>query len=219
VTLLVTIAQFAKRRSAFTKWLIERGSAIEKITNPYEVLRFTTPEGVGIIYKNGNGQITSWQGGAAEAGEAPATAEERLETLIEAAENLLLGGVAETGQPRVGVANGTNLVGLIDEAEALALPVVCLDALLQRRVVQVAEGAEHDGEAVALGAIGVEPKLVADYHAAGFRSGSSGSLVKNPPSVNARGGFALRTTTRRAPQPKRRRRIPLSPQGGSPLRR
>ena len=62
-----TADQFAKKRAAFKKWLVARGSSIEKPTNPYEVLRFTTPEGVGVIYRNGYGVITSWMNGAKEA--------------------------------------------------------------------------------------------------------------------------------------------------------
>jgi hypothetical protein len=54
--------------------------------------------------------------------------------------------------------------------------------------------------AVASGAIGVEPKLVADYHAAGFRSGSIGSSVKNASQAakpSARSHFVPLAETKR----------------------
>ena len=69
-----TVEQFAKKRAAFKKVLIARGSSIEKPTNPSEALRFTTPEGVGVIYQNGSGYITSWQNGADRAWDAYAGA-------------------------------------------------------------------------------------------------------------------------------------------------
>lgn len=55
---------FEKRWPQFKAFLIERGSQVFAPTNPYELARFTTPEGFGIVYRNEAGRITSWQGGA-----------------------------------------------------------------------------------------------------------------------------------------------------------
>lgn len=60
-------SQFDKRRETFERWLSDHGSEIRTPTNPYEVIRFTTPEGVGVVYRNDKGHITSWTGGAAAA--------------------------------------------------------------------------------------------------------------------------------------------------------
>lgn len=61
---------FAKRWPAFKGWLEARGSEVRVSTNPYELARFTTPEGVGVVYRNGKDVITAWEGGAREAFEA-----------------------------------------------------------------------------------------------------------------------------------------------------
>lgn len=58
---------FAKHRESFTAFLLARGSAIMEPTNPYEVMRFVTDVGVGIIHRNAADRLTSWQGGAYEA--------------------------------------------------------------------------------------------------------------------------------------------------------
>lgn len=57
-------AAFEKRWPTFKAWLIGRGSEVLATTNPYEVARFTTPQGVGVVYRNGKEIITSWEGGA-----------------------------------------------------------------------------------------------------------------------------------------------------------
>ena len=61
---------FSKERQKFEAWLLSHGSERREPSNQYEVLRFTTPEGVGVIYRNEGGAITSWQNGAAEAWQA-----------------------------------------------------------------------------------------------------------------------------------------------------
>ena len=62
-----SVQAFDKRRTIFEAWLLERGSAIKQITNPYEVIRFM---GVGtecIVYRKASDVISYWSGGAAEA--------------------------------------------------------------------------------------------------------------------------------------------------------
>lgn len=59
--------EFRKVLPLFQRWAEVRGSVFEKPTNPYELARFTTPEGLGIVYQNGKGRISSWQCGANEA--------------------------------------------------------------------------------------------------------------------------------------------------------
>ena len=73
-------------------------------------------------------------------------AEERLERLVETADNLLLRRVTVTGQPLVSQPNGFQFVGLIDVAERLAPPLVRLDPLLETGVVEVAEAPKHVGQ-------------------------------------------------------------------------
>lgn len=55
---------FQKRWPKFKGWLEARGSEVRVTTNAYELARFTTPEGVGVVYRNGRDVITSWEGGA-----------------------------------------------------------------------------------------------------------------------------------------------------------
>ncbi|QCG95017.1 HNH endonuclease [Azospirillum sp. TSA2s] len=59
-----TLSKFLKDWPKFKAWLLERGSEIRPTPNAYEVARFTTPEGVGIVYRNGSNALTSWVGGA-----------------------------------------------------------------------------------------------------------------------------------------------------------
>lgn len=56
--------------SKFKKWLRDRGSEINAPTNPYEILRFTTPNGIGLIYKNKSGRVSSMNAAAQTAVEA-----------------------------------------------------------------------------------------------------------------------------------------------------
>lgn len=60
----LNVREFHKCREAFKAWLSDRGSEIRTPSNPYEVIRFTTPEGVGVVYQDKSGRITSWTGGA-----------------------------------------------------------------------------------------------------------------------------------------------------------
>lgn len=64
-----TVAEFEAKRAVFSKFLVAHGSEVFPPTNPYEVMRFATPEGVGIIYRNAGDRILPehWQNGAREA--------------------------------------------------------------------------------------------------------------------------------------------------------
>lgn len=64
MTLPTDEVQFDKHRKAFGAWLVENGSALLLPTNPFEVTRFLTDGGMGVVYKNGKGRITSWTNGA-----------------------------------------------------------------------------------------------------------------------------------------------------------
>jgi hypothetical protein len=55
-----------RRQQRFEAWLSERGAEMLTPTNPWELTRFRTEKGVGIIYTNKHGQL-SWMGPAAEA--------------------------------------------------------------------------------------------------------------------------------------------------------
>jgi len=59
-----TAKEFQKAWPQFKSWLIERGSAEVGTTNPYEAARYLTDEGIGIVYTNSSGNITSWMNGA-----------------------------------------------------------------------------------------------------------------------------------------------------------
>lgn len=43
---------------AFKDWLVQRGAVLKPITNPYEVLRVDTSEGVFVVYTNSKGKQT-----------------------------------------------------------------------------------------------------------------------------------------------------------------
>lgn len=55
---------FERKWPAFSRWLIDHGSAVIGATNRYEVARFLTDQGIGIVYKNNTGRITHWANGA-----------------------------------------------------------------------------------------------------------------------------------------------------------
>lgn len=60
-----SISQFKKTWPQFKSWLEVNGSEILAPTNDFEAARFTgAGRTVCIIYRNGKGQITSWQNGA-----------------------------------------------------------------------------------------------------------------------------------------------------------
>lgn len=42
----------------FKKWLTKRGAVVLDPTNPYEVIRFSTPNGVSVVYKRNPGVLT-----------------------------------------------------------------------------------------------------------------------------------------------------------------
>src|SRR5258708_5286461 len=52
--------EFQKAWPRFKDWLIEHGSAIFEPTNPYEIARFLTDSGIGVIYINKSGRVTNW---------------------------------------------------------------------------------------------------------------------------------------------------------------
>jgi hypothetical protein len=62
-----SVNAFNRQRKAFEAWLIERGSAVKAITNPYEVSRFAGPGGECIVYSKANGTISNWANGADKA--------------------------------------------------------------------------------------------------------------------------------------------------------
>jgi hypothetical protein len=57
---------FAKRKKLFSDWLLANGSSILAVTNSYELMRFTSAEGVGVIYRNEAGRL-KWVGGSDKA--------------------------------------------------------------------------------------------------------------------------------------------------------
>lgn len=57
-------SELKKHLPKFSVWLIEHGSEIHAPTNPYELARFLTDVGVGVIYRNSGSRISSWQNGA-----------------------------------------------------------------------------------------------------------------------------------------------------------
>lgn len=61
---------FEKKWPKFKQWLLDNGSAIFEPTNRYEVARFLTDSGIGVVYSNSSGGISSFVNGASEAWEA-----------------------------------------------------------------------------------------------------------------------------------------------------
>ena len=59
-----TLAAFEVARERFAYWLAGRGSSVVAPTNPFEIIRFLGPNNTCIVYRNGRGNITSWQNGA-----------------------------------------------------------------------------------------------------------------------------------------------------------
>jgi hypothetical protein len=66
-TLPMDRAAFVKVWPKFRAWLGENGADILAPTNPYEIARFTTNEGTGVVYINRSGRISAWEGGASTA--------------------------------------------------------------------------------------------------------------------------------------------------------
>ena len=98
----ITVRDFAKVRPAFNAWLIANGSAILEPTNRYEVARFLTALGTGVIYRNDGNRLSSWQGGAAEAFHAfqagkPWRARDRTARRSGKARNMFLSLIARDG--------------------------------------------------------------------------------------------------------------------------
>jgi len=67
ISLPSTVDALRKHVPTFKAWLVENGSEILVPTNPYEVIRFKTDLGVGVIYCKGTGRLSSWVNGAEEA--------------------------------------------------------------------------------------------------------------------------------------------------------
>lgn len=59
-----TYDEFSKKWARFKIWLEGRGAEVRAPSNPYEIARFTTPDGVGVVYRNAANVISSWAGGA-----------------------------------------------------------------------------------------------------------------------------------------------------------
>jgi hypothetical protein len=53
--------------TAFRKWLAGAGAGMADPTSPYELIRFRCPAGLGLIYRNGRGTVTSMTDVAREA--------------------------------------------------------------------------------------------------------------------------------------------------------
>lgn len=67
----MTVKDFKKCWPKFRTWLETHGSEVLTPTNQYEVARFLSAEGVGVVYTDGDGwNITSWVNGAQEAYDA-----------------------------------------------------------------------------------------------------------------------------------------------------
>jgi hypothetical protein len=62
-----TVRGYNQSRKRFEAWLVANGSALLQPTNPYEVARFLTDEGTGVVYRNETNRLTSWQGGSGRA--------------------------------------------------------------------------------------------------------------------------------------------------------
>ena len=62
-----SVQDFDKRRAAFEAWLLERGSAIKQVTNPYEVIRLMGVDTECIIYRKAKYAFSQWANGAAKA--------------------------------------------------------------------------------------------------------------------------------------------------------
>lgn len=62
-----SVQDFDKRRAMFEAWLLERGSAIKQVTNPYEVIRFMGADAECIVCRKASGTISHWANGAMEA--------------------------------------------------------------------------------------------------------------------------------------------------------
>ncbi len=58
---------FKKEMGNFVQWLTNHGSEIRVPSNPFEVLRFTTPDGVGVIYRDKSDHISAWENGSKKA--------------------------------------------------------------------------------------------------------------------------------------------------------
>lgn len=69
VTFPQSVAQFDSLWPRFKDWLTGHGAEMLQPVSAYELVRFTTPEGIGCVIRNANDGIrpNHWQGGAASA--------------------------------------------------------------------------------------------------------------------------------------------------------
>src|SRR5215475_7326438 len=91
-------------------------------------------------------------------------AEEPGERLVEPTQYLLFGAIAIPGKPVIGEPHRLQFVRLIDVTKAPALPLIRLNALLQARVVEVAEGAKHAVQRHGLRSGRIEAVLIGPPH-------------------------------------------------------
>ena len=66
----MTVAKFAKAATRFRAFLVHNNCEILEPTNEFEVLRFRSPAGVGIIYRNGHDRISNFSQIASQAWKA-----------------------------------------------------------------------------------------------------------------------------------------------------
>lgn len=64
MALPASTSEFDKHRKKFAAWLVSNGSALMEPTNPFEVARFLTDAGIGVVYRKEGGRITTWTNGA-----------------------------------------------------------------------------------------------------------------------------------------------------------
>jgi hypothetical protein len=91
-------------------------------------------------------------------------AEERVISLVQATQDLLLGAETEASQPLVSLADSLQLGRLISVAQTDIAPLVCLDPLLKTGIVKVAECAKHARQRGLLRSRRVKPELVGPEH-------------------------------------------------------
>lgn len=65
-----TVKAFEDVRGKFEAWIINHGAEIRMPTNPYEIARFTTPDGIGVVYRNKKMEISDWNQAADRAYDA-----------------------------------------------------------------------------------------------------------------------------------------------------
>lgn len=64
------VDDFMRDWPRFKSWLVANGLQVLEPTNEWELARFTSPEGVAIVYRKANNYTSKWTGGAADLFEA-----------------------------------------------------------------------------------------------------------------------------------------------------